>query len=203
MARIYPFYEAQYFLYTVLGVVLLLGYLISVLRINRLVKLLFLVGLTGVGLSHLNLNPHNGVDWLGTMEIIRAAEQKEVAVRQVVFEPWYEAITFVYYYDRANFEKGYLLPLFENLRAKHVDFFDLKVYESSYEQKFKEKQVEQLILVQCRYAWFDPDSLFPKKLAQEYEWVQTEEILHNRVSIFEKKPIERKPALPAGRKWNE
>lgn len=185
-ARIYHFYEAQYFLYTILGVMLALGYLLSLLPLNRLIKLMIMLGFLVVAVKPLVLEPWNAEDWRATMEMVRKAEAKNIAKKQVIYEPWFEGITFAYYYDRKTFEHGYLDPMFADLREQNVDVFDLKVYEASYARQFEEKGVEQVILVQSRFTHFDPDTLFAKRLAKDFELIEMKEIAHNRVSIFEK-----------------
>ena len=187
VSRVYAFYEAQYFLYTSLGLMLAFGYLLSTIPLNRTLKLLLLAGCLIVTAKPFLLKPWNAEDWRGTMQVVNELKAPENPNRQIIYQPWYESITFAYYFDRSTFEYGYLDPMFEDLRKQKVNMFDLKNYEESYAGQFQEKGVDEVLLIQSRFSIFDPDSLFPKRLAQDYELIHMEEIAHNRISHFRKK----------------
>ena len=172
---IIPIFLTRYMLFSSIGLFLLAGYLISIIPVNTIVKIGFVVFLVSSSFFSLNFKTFKGEDWRGAVSYVKKYQTDSVLV---LVSPFFQYVSFAYYYAPEAY-KDYDHTL-DKLGNSNVYFYGgLDILNRIDESKFK-----RIMLVTSHEGVVDPASL-TAFLTAHYKMAETSEFASINCYIFD------------------
>lgn len=180
---IMPAFHQRYLLYTTLGAFLLIGYWVSISRLANWIQVLVVLGIMGVMLTVLDLNPSKYEDWKGAARI--AHEWEVPHETAVIVSPDYQSTSFAYYYDNAIYRDHENFN--DRLEAAHI----YPTWTDDVFERFDLSGYKHIILVASHEDVVDPKRTLFKTLNEKGCFRESEFLDGVRAYRFEMEPCER------------
>ena len=100
LAMLTPIFLPRYLLYSSIGLILLIAYLVSIAPVSRSTRCAGMAGMFVLAAARLHLSPPKPQDWRSTVTVVKAEQDPGSTV---VISSDSQRLAFAYYYDRAAF----------------------------------------------------------------------------------------------------
>lgn len=182
VAHFTPVFLIRYLLYSSIGLYLLIGFTISSLPVRNLYKGLLITAIIILSVGSIKIAASKGENWILAVEKVKELKKAE---DDVILSAYYTNTAFsYYYYGYEHVDYTNAPSQLTNDKIHCIDRFDNDLLN-------KLKLSNKVIAVQSHQIDADPENTVIKTISEEYSLTETFEFEKVKVSIFEKRIINR------------
>ena len=171
-----PVFWPRYLMYSSLGLILFVSYLISILPAKSAIRTLIFLFFFGFSFGVQNLNPYKGENWKQAVPIVH---ENCTNNSLIILSAWYCHRVFAYYYDQNSFE---------DYESTVKRLKDLKVHctnKGTGFEKINTEGIKRIILIQAHKAVVDPKNTLFKAIDSKYSLTKEQDYSGVSVSVFD------------------
>ncbi|PCH69137.1 MAG: hypothetical protein COC01_02290 [Bacteroidetes bacterium] len=173
-----PVFWPRYLMYSSVGLILFVSYLISILPFKSSIRTLIFLFFFSISFGVQNLNPYKGENWKQAVPIVH---ENCTNNSLIIVSAWYCHRVFAYYYDRNSFED------YESTVSRLKDLKAHCINNGAGFENINTEGIERVILVQAHKAVVDPKNTLTKAIeADGYSQVKEQNYSGVYVAVFDK-----------------